>query len=255
MIIIIFITGLIIGSFMNNVISYLCGYSKFDVTRSVCFCGERELKITELIPVINYFTQNGKCTACGKKISLRYPLVEIISAILVSLCYKLFPDPFYFFLYSILVLSLVIIGVVDYYKFIIPNKLILVIALLSILKIIHEGNIVYLNLLTPIFILLFFASINILYNKLKGQNAIGFGDIKLLFVLGLFFNMQLSLIGIWLSSFIAIPGYYIIKALKHNEIIDHKVQFGFFISIAFLIILFTQNFLTSQLNYLMGSQP
>src|SRR3989338_7722605 len=74
-----FILGTIIGSFLN-----VCIY-RLPLGKSIVFppshcinCGKR-LSVLDLIPILGYFTLKGKCRYCGEKISLRYPLVELIT--------------------------------------------------------------------------------------------------------------------------------------------------------------------------------
>jgi len=234
--------GLIIGSFLNNIISYLCSFSRFDLTRSTCLCGEKRLGFPELLPLISYLILKGKCRACSRKIPFRYFLVEIISFLLVYECYIRIDGRFYFLIYALLTLSLLVIGIVDYYKLIIPNSLVLLIAAIAVYKIVFENDFSLAVLYPSLFMISFFSLFNLIYSKTKGQRAIGFGDIKLLSSLGLFFSPAISLLGVWLSSFIAIPGFYLIKALnKRQNKSDYKVPYGFFISLTFILIVFFQD--------------
>jgi len=243
--------GLIIGSFLNNVISYLSGFSKFDFKRSKCLCGEKNLSFIELVPLFSYLIHKGRCSTCMRKIPLRYFFVELISLLLFYACYKSFDYKFHFLLYAILTLSLLIIGIVDYYKLVIPNSMVLLIITVSVAKIIFENNFTLTVFITPFFMIFFFSLINIIYLKTKGGRAIGFGDIKLLSSIGLFFSPVISLLGIWLSSLIAIPGFYLIKAFnnKQNKYI-YKVPYGFFISLTFILIVFFQNDINNYFKFL-----
>jgi leader peptidase (prepilin peptidase) / N-methyltransferase len=252
MIVIIIIIGLILGSFTNNLISFYCGFSKFDFRRSKCFCGKKDLSAYELIPILNFILLNGKCKHCKAEISIRYPLVELISAILLLLCYELYSFSFYFFLYGSLTISLLIIAVVDYYKFIIPNSIVIFILSLSCLKIAFEKDLSAGKIFTPVIILFLFTGINFLVNKLKQKSALGFGDIKLLSSLSLLFSITSSLIGIWFSSFIAVPGFLIIKLFNKRFRTENKVPFGLFIAIGYTIILFFEPAIDYFLNYYRG---
>jgi len=252
MIFIISIAGLILGSFINNLISFYCGFSKFDFNRSKCFCGKKNLSAYELIPILSFILLKGKCKHCSENISIRYPLVEIISAALLLLCYELYSFSFYFYLYGFLTLSLLIIAVVDYYKFIIPNSIIAFIFSLSCIKIIFEKDLSIEQFILPAIILLLFSGINYFTNKFKQKTAMGLGDIKLLSSLSLIFSVTFSLIGIWLSSLIAIPGFFIIKYFNKKFKAESKVPFGLFIAVGYIIILFFEPGINYYLNYLRG---
>lgn len=252
MIFFLIIFGLVIGSFVNNYISHLCGFSSFDFTRSTCFCNKRKLNFFELIPIVSYLILKGKCNDCNKSLSPRYSTIEIITPVIVVFSFYHFPILFYFLLYTSLLLSLLIAAAVDYYTFKIPNQIILFIAILFIVKSLYENKIVSINLLTPFVILFVFSIINFIHEKLKGKAAIGFGDIKLLMSLGLFFNLTISLLGIWISSIVALPGYLILNSYNKDRFSGNRVPFGIFISIAYTIILLNQSNILHYISYIGG---
>ena len=252
MIVILIFIGIIIGSFLNNYISYLCGFSRFDLKRSTCLCNERDLKPNELIPVLSYIMIQGKCTECGKKISTRYIFIEILTPIVITSFYLVFNNPLHFILYASLSLILIVIAVVDFYKFKIPDQAVVIIVLLSIIKFLYEKNFTIDNLLPVLIIFLLFSLINSFHYKLKNKYAIGFGDIKLLMALGLFFSPLFSFFGIWASSFIAIPGFILLKISSKGNYSGNKVPFGLFISITYVILLFIQKEILVYINSLGG---
>jgi leader peptidase (prepilin peptidase)/N-methyltransferase len=252
MIALIIITGLISGSFINNLISFYCGFSKFDFKRSKSSCCNKELPAYELIPVISFILLKGKCRHCGGNISIRYPVVESVSALLLLSCFELFGSGFYFYFYGFLTFSLLIIAVVDYYKYIIPNSITAFIIALSFLKIIFEKDFSVEKFLPPVIILILFSGINFLTSKIKRVTAIGSGDIKLLSSLSLIFSITLSFIGIWISSLIALPGFLLIKFFNTRFAAENKVPFGLFIAIGYVIILFFQPGINYFFNYLRG---
>lgn len=77
--------GLVIGSFLNVVIHRLPRRQSLALPPSHCpTCGHR-LGPTELVPVLSYLWQRGRCRACGERISPRYPAVELATAALFAL--------------------------------------------------------------------------------------------------------------------------------------------------------------------------
>ncbi len=79
-----FIGGSIVGSFLNVVINRAdTGESPF-IGRSHCPYCKTPLSWWELIPIISFFILRGKCRHCGKKISVQYPLVELITGLLFA---------------------------------------------------------------------------------------------------------------------------------------------------------------------------
>ncbi len=74
-----FVFGVVIGSFLNSFIYRT--YSKISLVKKRSFCPEckKTLSWHELVPVFSFLFQKGKCTGCGAKINISYPLVEIFS--------------------------------------------------------------------------------------------------------------------------------------------------------------------------------
>ncbi len=84
MVLIQFILGLVFGSFLNVLIFRYDPDKKFSLKtaggRSRCLCCGKQLRWYELIPILSWIVQLGKCRGCGKRISLQYPIVELVSA-------------------------------------------------------------------------------------------------------------------------------------------------------------------------------
>ncbi|MEK7673739.1 MAG: prepilin peptidase [Patescibacteria group bacterium] len=76
-----FIFGLFLGSFLNNVALRLENDESFIFSRSKCPKCKKKLKWYNLIPLLSYIIQLGKCSSCREKISIRYPLTEIFAGI------------------------------------------------------------------------------------------------------------------------------------------------------------------------------
>ena len=106
-----FILGSIIGSFLNVVIYRLPRDLSIISPRSFCpECGEM-IPLYSNIPIISYILQMGKCNHCSRNISIRYPIVEIISAVALLITMQLIPYPaavlFYWMFVHLLVLSII----------------------------------------------------------------------------------------------------------------------------------------------------
>ncbi|MBK7980273.1 MAG: prepilin peptidase [Ignavibacteriae bacterium] len=134
---IIFISGLAFGSFGNNVISYFINNQKFDFGRSYCFCGEKKLKLFEIIPVASFLYQRGKCNKCDKKISTRYFIVELFTGLLAVILYLKFGLTFLFITNFFVFFIMFLIAVIDLIKFIIPNLLLGILLFITIINLIY----------------------------------------------------------------------------------------------------------------------
>lgn len=90
-----FILGSIIGSFLNVIIDRIDTKESFLKGRSYCPYCKRVLSWWELIPILSFFILRGRCFHCKNKISLQYPLIESLTALLfLFLTLKIFRLPF-----------------------------------------------------------------------------------------------------------------------------------------------------------------
>ena len=106
-----FIVGSIFGSFLNVVIYRLPRNLSIISPRSFCPECKEMIPFYRNIPIISYILQMGKCNHCSGKISIRYLIVEIISAVALLLSMKLLPNSeaglFYWMFVHLLVLSII----------------------------------------------------------------------------------------------------------------------------------------------------
>lgn len=200
----IFVLGLVFGSFVNVMIYRIpLGKSIITPPSSCTVCGER-LKAMELIPVISYIFLKGRCRHCGARISPRYPIVELLTAVIFTALFYKFGLSVPFAAYAFLMTILIAVFFIDIDHRIIPNGLI--IAGLA-------GGMAFFayNLFLPrpeIFgdskwwtplagilpgsgFLLIVAIIGSLVYR--SEDALGMGDVKLMAPIGLFLGWRLCL--------------------------------------------------------------
>lgn len=250
-----FIFALACGSFLNVII--LRVYDKKSILgRSQCPYCQKELKVIDLIPLISYFLSAGKCRYCQKTISIQYPLVELGTGfcfLLIGLKFLLpitFASLLFTFYFLILTSLLIIIFVYDLKYSLIPNTIVYLAIFLAIgywliaygFKISPLGfywppitNPLSLvtNLLTAIAIAVipFFA----LY-WLSHEKWLGFGDVKMAFLMGLLLGFPNILVALFLAfnlgAFVSILLVAFGKKTLKNEI-----PFGPFLVLATFITL------------------
>lgn len=131
LVVVFFILGLIIGSFLNVVIFRFNTQRSLD-GRSGCMVCQRTLLWYELIPVISFFFLRGRCKDCKTRISLQYPIVELATGFMFAGVFLKFQDVFYFntlvfsisYAYYVTMFSiLLVIAVYDLRHKIIPDTL------------------------------------------------------------------------------------------------------------------------------------
>jgi len=252
MIIFIFVFGLAIGSFLNSIIWRLYKNESFLLGRSSCPKCRHALGIRDLIPLLSFLIQRGKCRYCGKNISWQYPLVELITGILFVLVFLKYFSPnliiqnknwnleiVYFFRDLFFVSILIIIFIYDLKYYLIPDKIIIptliFILLFNLILILFGGEATksFLNLFLAGLIGSGFFLIQFLISK---GRWIGGGDIRLGLMIGLMLGWP-SIITTLVIAYIlgAIIGIIlIILGLKKMK---SMVPFGPFLSLATLITL------------------
>ncbi len=193
--ILLFIYGIVIGSFVNVLIYRLPKHEDFVRIRSHCMNCGYQLRWFDLIPIVSWVIYGGKCRKCGQKISAQYPLIEALNGILyvlVGLVYGISIDTVLLCLASSI---LVAISVIDFRTMIIPPGLNIAIGVLGIIRMIFDLK----NFTTY---LVGFAAVSgfllILYMISKGR-WIGGGDIKLMAATGLLIGWKLNILAFFLG--------------------------------------------------------
>lgn len=241
------IIGLGIGSFLNVVIFRMETEKKFWNGRSECMNCHHTLAWYELIPVLSYILQRGKCRECEVSLSPQYPLVEIGTSLLFGgVAYLYAPDLstivelswidyVYVMLVLILVTQLMIIFVYDVRYQLIPAIQLRAIQVLGLIWFIlhyYQNRIVSDSWLT---VLLSVGIVVFLYIVTKKQ-GIGWGDIELFAGLS-FFIPFMWFVPFFFGSFIigTIWGLTVM-IINHNNSLKQKIAFGPSIIVSFVIM-------------------
>ncbi len=240
--ILIFIFGLVIGSFLNSIIYRLQAGESFLFKRSFCPHCKHKLGWQDLIPLLSFLILRGKCRYCHQKISLQYPLVEFTTATIFLLLVNIFTTVNLFPLLYFLIIScfLIIIFVYDLKYYIIPDKIIYpaigVTFLYNIFYsyfVLHSTYYILYSIYSAFGAAAFFLAI-VLVSRGKWM---GVGDIKLAFFMGLFLGWPNILVALFLAFFIgAIMGIGLI--LVHRKSLRSEVPFGPFLVVGTFIALF-----------------
>ena len=231
----IFIIGLLIGSFLNVCIYRIPVEQSITFPPSHCTNCKTKLRPVDLIPVLSYLRYKGKCRYCGEKISLQYPIIEILNGLIYILIFINFGYSANFVFYSILSSLLVVIGVIDYKHTIIPNGSIifgLIAGLIYrlILPLVLELEIPWIDSILGLLIGGgFFLLIAIIFN-----GGMGGGDIKLMGMLGFFLGLNKIIMVTFLSFIIGAVFTLPLLALKKKSRKD-MIPFGPFIALSALI--------------------
>lgn len=240
-----FIFGITLGSFYNVVGYRIPKKQSLIYPASHCTTCNHKLGASELVPVFSYLFQGGKCKHCKAKVSLFYPIFELTTGILFALSYYVYGFEIPFFIAIIFISMLLIIIISDYQTMIIPDEVLIFCSILIIILKFVQGGITYVgaSLLNGLISFLLMFLLKKMGDFLFKKESMGGGDIKLLFTFGLVFGWKMSVISIFIASFIALPFavYYSLKYknkkyVDDDEIPENSIPFGPFLAVAAIII-------------------
>ena len=233
--------GLLIGSFLNVLIYRLPKRESIIIGRSHCPRCDKTLKFYELIPVLSYLGLRGKCHKCGCKISIIYPVVEILTATLYYVTVRQLTnevDINYKVALSIaitlaIVSILIALSFIDIATFILPDKLVLTILPLAVAQsVLNSGTE---RLQHSIEGGLLFGGIFYLIHIIK-PNGLGLGDVKLITAIGVLLGVINTMMVIFIASLLGTL-YGVLSILSGTNNRKSIIPFGPFLSVATFIIL------------------
>jgi leader peptidase (prepilin peptidase)/N-methyltransferase len=233
LILLIIIYGLIIGSFLNVLIYRIPRGESIAWPGSHCPACSHPLKWHDNIPLISYLLLKGKCRYCRSKISIQYPMVESLNALLYMLMYYRFGFGAEFIFYSLISSVLLAVTFIDLKEMIIPDSLVVSILLLSL---IHKAVNYFLYGISPELIssLLGLLAAGGLFAAIVviSRGGMGGGDITLIGVLGFVLGVKHIFLNIFLSF---VSGAIISIVLLAAKIKTRKdpIPFGPFIVLGF----------------------
>ncbi len=267
-----FVFGLAIGSFLNVVaLRYKEGGGIFAniYGRSHCpLCG-KTLRWYELIPLVSFVIQRARCRTCGEKISFQYPVVELLSGLIMAFVpyriislYQPFHQPYLpAFIFVLAFLTLLLISVIDFRLQIIPDSLSAFLALLGVAMVFIHGSFGDFGLKNGIiggsflggYALMFWVGDSQIVNTILGVifglvfigliyvftrgRGIGLGDVKLAAAEGLLLgwpDIALSLLVAFIVGAIVGGGLMLFR----RKTLQDAVPFGPFIAVGITIVFF-----------------
>lgn len=245
----IFILGLLIGSFLNVCIYRIPLGKSIAYPPSHCPGCNKPLKAYELIPVISYILLRGSCSSCRVRISARYPFVELLNGLIFLFFYINKGLSLEFLFLIILSCHLIVIAFIDLDHMIIPDEIVISIIIISILYRITGYSIGQpLAIGSALLGLLVGGGVFLLVAILSG-GGMGGGDIKLMGALGLFFGLKLILLTMLAAVVIgAIVSVGLLFSGKKKR--DSMIPFGPFIVIgAYITALYGNQLIEIYMKY------
>ncbi|HZP33080.1 MAG TPA: prepilin peptidase [Candidatus Acidoferrales bacterium] len=256
---IIFIFGLIIGSFLNVCILRIPAAESIVLPSSHCpKCGAA-IKPYDNIPVVSWFVLAGRCRKCKARISPMYPMVELATGLLFVACYFAFGFSAEAVKWAVFAALLVVLTVTDLRERILPDKVNFVGLglglLLSLFTQPTDGTATWLAnhffAYPPPEPALSFADALIGagaasgllwlvaegYFRARGREGMGLGDVKMMAMAGAFLGLQRALLTILLGSLLgSVIGAVVISVGRKGR--DFELPFGTFLGAGAILVVF-----------------
>ena len=238
---IILLIGLVFGSFLNVLIHRLpLSISLVSPVGSACPHCNNGIKWYENIPVFSYLALKGRCSNCSESISIIYPIVEIITALVTLTIYLNFLLNWELIAIIALFYTLIVLSFIDLKYRAVPDYLLIIAVILAIVVgdiisvLIFTGGLLLLELIITFYIQNIKAKIT--GNKeLETQRALGEGDMPIAGVIGGLLGIQLGVSAIFLAALLALlPAIYNLFSKKEME-----TAFIPFLSLGLFITLFS----------------
>ncbi|WP_046178665.1 prepilin peptidase [Domibacillus tundrae] len=193
----VFLYGLLLGSFYNVVGLRVPAGKSIVKPRSACSLCGHQLTAWDLVPVLSYIALKGRCRKCGAKISMMYPVTELLTALLFLYSYLLYGFSAPFWTAILLFSMLMILVVADIAYMLIPDKILFFFLPLFIIMRFTQP-------LDPWWDALLGAAVGfglLLLIAVVSNGGMGGGDIKLFGVLGFVLGTKLVLLTFLLACF------------------------------------------------------
>lgn len=250
------VLGLMVGSFLNVCIARIPLGESIIFPNSHCpHCGNA-IKPYDNIPVISFLLLWGKCRSCAKEISWQYPVVEVLTALTFWLTYRCLGFDLRTIILLIFFSAIWVLVFIDLNYRILPNVITLSGVVLglaaSLLAPVRDGSaelvsslfswapanptlISFLDsFLGALFCGGFLWAVAELYLRIRKIEGLGFGDIKLMGMVGAFLGVKLTLLTIMLGSMMgAVIGMIFIKLTGKDS--RYELPFGSFLGLATII--------------------
>lgn len=226
------IFGLVIGSFLNVCICRIANEESIAFPPSHCTNCGYELKAKDLIPVLSYIFLGGKCRSCKEKISIQYPIVEILNAILYIAIYLKFGFTLNLFKFCLFASLLIVIGFIDFKTKYVYNSTVVfgVVSgiLFEVLEWMETKSIPW-NYIAGAFI-----GFGIIYLIVILTRGMGEGDIDIALICGLFLGIKGILVTLFLAIILGgiVATIILIFKLKERKA---EIAFGPYLAIGGII--------------------
>ena len=238
-IIVLIVAGLSVGSFLNVVIHRLPLGVSLALPRSHCPVCKKKLRWFHNLPVLSFLALRGRCAYCRAPIAWRYPLVEIATAGIFWLSWSRFGQrPVHAVFVAVFLCILLVLSLIDLKHMILPDELTLGGAVVFLVyAFFHPAFSPWNGIATAFGAAALFAGLFFFYIKVRGMEGLGFGDVKLMLMLGAFLGLEGLVVALLVASFcgLLVGGFMILFRGKDLKL---ALPFGPFLGLGAFVALF-----------------
>jgi len=258
------ILGLVIGSFLNVCILRIPQEVPITVPRSHCPHCKKLIRWYDNVPVLSYLILGGRCRRCKNKISARYPLIEAVSGLISVLLYLKFGLGVEWVLFFGFSAALLVLAFIDLDHRILPDVITLNGMWLGVLSSVYLAQpippivlgivrVAGLEVTNPRILALVGSLLGVVagggllwgvgeaFKRLRGIEGMGFGDVKMMAMVGAFLGAPMALFTIMLGSILgAVFGLVFMGFTGKSR--DYELPFGTFLGVAgIVVVLYGEN--------------
>lgn len=227
------ILGLAVGSFLNVVIHRLPRKESVVSPGSRCpTCGDA-LRWYDNLPILSYAALGGRCRGCRERISLRYPIVELVTALLFVVHYFVFGWTPLLAVRLLLAAAMVALFAIDLEHQLLPDAITLPGIVLGLLVSLFLPPGIVDSMIGLLIGGGFLWLVGEAYFRYAGEEGMGGGDVKMLAMIGAFLGWKLTILTLLLSSVAGSVTGLTVIALKRGGM-KHALPFGTFLALGAL---------------------
>lgn len=234
-----FALGAVFGSFLNVCIYRIPLKLSLIAPGSHCPNCKLPIRAYDNIPIISYLLLNGRCRDCKKRIPIRYPFVEFIAGLITVELISVYGFNLDSLSYIVLAYILVVVAFIDLDHLIIPNKVTLLGFVVGLVFVLASGSPKgWTNpLIGAILVGGFLYASGILGKLVFHKESMGFGDVKLGAMIGIFIGWKWGIVALFLS-FNGAAIFGLTGLILHRVEFGQRIPFGLFLSLGSVLTLF-----------------
>ncbi|MCI6988074.1 MAG: prepilin peptidase [Campylobacter sp.] len=232
-----FIFGLCLGSFSNVVIYRMPKNESINFPASHCQSCHTPLKWYHNIPLFSWLFLYGKCAFCGEKISIQYPIIELLGGLIALFCYFSEANLISSAFLGLTFIALMDLSLIDIRYKAVPEKLLYASLIFGVLYGFSVGEFEIDGMIDTIIATVFYAFLfwllRFVVSKAMKTEAMGSADIYIAALIGAVLGLKLGAVAIYIAAILTLPVYLIIRKKNYELAFVPFLSAGLVLTYAF----------------------